>query len=98
MMWQRIWLLIKELWRLVRGEDDRARKVRWLLGLLRPYRGRVVLMLVAMLAATGAGLAPPYLVGQAIDAGIQSGDAGALRLVVAAFLLTAVVYWGATYA
>ena len=55
-------------------------------------------MLVAMLAATGAGLAPPYLVGQAIDAGIQSGDVGALRLVVAAFLLTAVVYWGATYA
>jgi ABC-type multidrug transport system fused ATPase/permease subunit len=97
-MWQRIWLLIKELWRLVRGEDDRARKVKWLLGLLRPYRGRVVLMLLAMLAATGAGLAPPYLVGQAIDAGIQSGDGGALRLVVAAFLLTAVVYWGATYA
>jgi ABC-type multidrug transport system fused ATPase/permease subunit len=96
-MWQRIWLLIKELWRLVRGEDDRARKVRWLLGLLRPYRGRVALMLVAMLAATGAGLAPPYLVGQAIDAGIQDGDAGALRLVVAAFLLTALVYWGATY-
>jgi ABC-type multidrug transport system fused ATPase/permease subunit len=97
-MWQRIWLLIKELWRLVRGEDDRARKVRWLLGLLHPYRGRVVLMLVAMLAATGAGLAPPYLVGQAIDAGIESGDAGALRLVVAAFLLTAIVYWGSTYA
>jgi ATP-binding cassette, subfamily B, bacterial len=97
-MWQRIWLLIRELWRLVRGGDDRARKVRWLLGLLRPYRGRVVLMLGAMLAATGAGLAPPYLVGQAIDAGIESGDAGALRLVVAAFLLTAIVYWGATYA
>jgi ABC-type multidrug transport system fused ATPase/permease subunit len=97
-MWRRIWLLIKELWRLVRGEDDRGRKVRWLLGLLRPYRGRVVLMLLAMLAATGAGLAPPYLVGQAIDAGIQSGDAGALRLVVVAFLLTALVYWGATYA
>jgi ABC-type multidrug transport system fused ATPase/permease subunit len=97
-MLQRIWLLVKELWRLVRGEDDRARKVRWLLGLLRPYRGRVALMLVAMLAATAAGLAPPYLVGQAIDAGIQDGDVGALRLVVAAFLLTAVVYWGATYA
>ena len=29
------------LWRLVRGEDERGRKVRWLLGLLRPYRGRV---------------------------------------------------------
>jgi ABC-type multidrug transport system fused ATPase/permease subunit len=97
-MWRRLWLLALELWRLVRGEDDRARKLRWLLGLLRPYRARVALMLVAMLAATAAGLAPPYLVGQAIDAGIESGDAGALRLIVGAFLLTALVYWGATYA
>jgi ABC-type multidrug transport system fused ATPase/permease subunit len=97
-MWRRIGLLALELWRLVRGEDDRARKLRWLLGLLRPYRARVALMLVAMLAATAAGLAPPYLVGQAIDAGIESGDAGALRLIVGAFLLTALVYWGATYA
>jgi ABC-type multidrug transport system fused ATPase/permease subunit len=97
-MWQRIWLLIKELWRLARGEDDRGRKVRWLLGLLRPYRGRVALMLAALLAATAAGLAPPYLVGEAIDAGIRPGDIGALRLVVGAFLLSALVYWGATYA
>jgi ABC-type multidrug transport system fused ATPase/permease subunit len=97
-MWQRIWLLIKELWRLARGEDDRGRKVRWLLGLLRPYRGRVALMLGALLAATAAGLAPPYLVGEAIDAGIRPGDIGALRLVVGAFLLSALVYWGATYA
>jgi len=97
-MWQRIWLLIKELWRLARGEDDRARKVKWLLGLLRPYRGRVALMLGALLAATAAGLAPPYLVGEAIDAGIRPGDLGALRLVVGAFLLSALVYWGATYA
>jgi ATP-binding cassette subfamily B protein len=97
-MWRRIWLLSRELWRLVRGEDDRARKVRWLLGLLRPYRRRVALMLAAMLAATAAGLAPPYLVGQAIDAGIVADDLGALRLIVGAFLLTALVYWGATYA
>ena len=97
MTFQRIWLLARELWRLVRGEDDRARKVKWLLGLLRPYRARVALMLVALLAATAAGLAPPYLVGQAIDAGIRPGDIGALRLVVGAFLLSALVYWGATY-
>jgi ATP-binding cassette subfamily B protein len=71
--------------------------VKWLLGLLRPYRARVALMLVALLAATAAGLAPPYLVGQAIDAGIRPGDIGALRLVVGAFLLSALVYWGATY-
>ena len=97
-MWRRIWLLARDLWRLVRGEDDRARKVRWLLGLLRPYRARVAVMLVALLAATAAGLAPPYLVGQAIDAGIRPGDIGALRLIVGAFLLSALVYWGATYA
>jgi ABC-type multidrug transport system fused ATPase/permease subunit len=97
-MWRRIGLLARDLWRLVRGEDDRARKVRWLLGLLRPYRGRVALMLIALLAATAAGLAPPYLVGKAIDSGINADDAGALRLIVGAFLVTAVVYWGATYA
>jgi ATP-binding cassette, subfamily B, bacterial len=97
-MWRRIGLLARDLWRLVRGEDDRARKVRWLLGLLRPYRGRVALMLIALLAATAAGLAPPYLVGKAIDSGINADDAGALRLIVGAFLVTAIVYWGATYA
>ena len=31
--------LFADLWRLVRGEDQRARKVRWMIGLLRPYRG-----------------------------------------------------------
>ena len=41
-----------------------------MIGLLRPYRGRVALMFVALLIATGAGLAPPYLAGIAIDAGI----------------------------
>ena len=31
-------LLFRDLWRLVRGEDQRGRKVRWMLALLRPYR------------------------------------------------------------
>jgi ABC-type multidrug transport system fused ATPase/permease subunit len=67
---------VRNLWRIVRGEDQRGRKLRWLVGLLRPYRGRVALTVVAILAATGAGLAPPYLAGQAIDAGIVTGDTG----------------------
>jgi ATP-binding cassette subfamily B protein len=95
--WQRIWLLAKDLWRLARGEDERARKLRWLLSLLRPYRAKVALMLAALVVATAAGLAPPYLVGQAIDSGIVAEDLGALRLIVAAFLASALVYWGATY-
>ena len=48
-------LLFAALWRLVRGQDQRGRKVRWMIGLLRPYRGRVALMFVALLIETGAG-------------------------------------------
>jgi ABC-type multidrug transport system fused ATPase/permease subunit len=85
------------LWRAIRGESQGGRKLRWMAGLLRPYRGRVALTLVAMLAATGAGLAPPYLAGQAIDAGIVTGDTEALTLIVLAFLAVALVYAAATY-
>ena len=91
-------LLFAALWRLVRGEDQRGRKVRWLLGLLRPYRAKVALTFVALLIATGAALAPPYLAGKAIDSGIIARDLGALNMIVAAFVATAVLYAAATYA
>src|ERR1044072_9519516 len=83
---------------MVRGGDQRRRKQRWMSGQLRPYRGRVALTFVAMLAATGAGLAPPYLAGSAVDAGIVSGSSGALTLIVVPFLAVAVLYAVATYA
>jgi len=89
--------LFAALWRLVRGQDQRGRKVKWLLRQLRPYRGRVALMFVGLAAATAAGLAPPYLAGQAIDNGILTGDVAALDLIVAAFIGVAVVYAAATY-
>jgi len=73
-------------------------KGRFMAELLRPYRGRLALTFLAMLAATGAGLAPPYLAGQAIDAGIVPGDSAALTRIVLAFLAVAVVYAAATYA
>jgi ABC-type multidrug transport system fused ATPase/permease subunit len=91
-------LLFASLWRLVRGEDQRGRKVRWLLGLLRPYRRQVAGMLVALLFATAATLAPPYLAGKAISDGVLAGDAGALNLIVAGFIGAALVYWAASYA
>jgi ABC-type multidrug transport system fused ATPase/permease subunit len=89
---------VRRLWLIIRGEDQRGRKLRWMAGLLRPYRGRVALTVIAILAATGAGLAPPYLAGQAIDAGIVTGDTGALTLIVIAFLAVAAVFALATYA
>ncbi len=89
---------MRRLWQILRGEDQRGRKLRWMVGLLRPYRARVALTFVAMLAATAAGLAPPYLAGQAIDVGIIPGDSEALTMIVIAFLAVAVLYAAATYA
>jgi ATP-binding cassette subfamily B protein len=90
-------LLFAAVWRLIRGQDQRARKVRWMIGLLRPYRRKVALMFVALLIATGAGLAPPYLAGQAVDNGIITGDVAALDWIVAAFVIVATLYAAATY-
>ena len=66
--------------------DGRLRKLRKLLALLRPYRGRVAVMMVALLVATAAALVPPYLAGLAIDDGIRGerlrctrGDHGRVR-------------------
>ena len=55
-------------------------------------------MFVALLAATAAGLAPPYLAGRAIDDGIKAGDETALYVIVGGFIASALLYWGATYA
>jgi len=82
-------------WRSTRG---RGRKLRGLLELLRPYRGRTALMFLALVAGTAASLAPPPLAKLAIDGGIVPGDTGTLNLVVVAFIASALVYWGATYA
>jgi len=90
-------LLFADLWRLIRGEDQRGRKVRWMIGLLRPYRTRMILMFTALLLETGAALAPPFLLGKAIDTGIEAGDVGALDLIVAAFVFATVLYAVATY-
>jgi len=89
---------LARLWRTVRGEDQRGRKLRKLLALLRPYRGRSALALVALVLATGAALVPPYLAGRAIDDGIRGGDEGALTVILVLFIAAAVVNWAATYA
>jgi ATP-binding cassette subfamily B protein len=89
---------VRRLLRRIRGEEERGRKLRQLLALLRPYRGRVVLMLAALLLATGAALVPPYLAGKAIDDGIKGGDSGALTVILIVFIAAAVINWVATYA
>ena len=86
---------LRRRWRATRG---RGRKLRGLVELLRPYRGRVILAFIALLFATAASLAPPPLAKFAIDQGITPKDLGMLNLAVALFLVSALVYWGASYA
>ncbi len=86
-----------DLVRRLRQTGGRGRKLRGLLELLRPYRGRTVLMFVSLVVATAASLAPPPLAKLAIDNGIVPGDTTTLTWVVIAFLVSAFVYWGASY-
>jgi ATP-binding cassette subfamily B protein len=87
-----------EIRRRLRGTGGRGRKLRGLAILLRPYRGRVALMFVALLLGTAAALAPAPLAKAAIDDGILRGDVGALNVIVAAFVASALVVWGTAYA
>jgi ABC-type multidrug transport system fused ATPase/permease subunit len=89
---------LDDLRRRLRATSGRRRKLRGLIELLRPYRGRVMLAFVALLLATAATLAPPPLAKLAIDQGITPKDTGTLNLVVVAFVISALVYWGASYA
>jgi ATP-binding cassette subfamily B protein len=84
--------------RRLRQTGGRARKLRGLAELLTPYKWRVLAMMVALVAATAAALAPAPLAKLAIDDGIRRGDVGALDLIVALFLASALVYAVASYA
>jgi ABC-type multidrug transport system fused ATPase/permease subunit len=86
-----------EIVRRLRQTSGRGRKLRGLIELLRPYKARTALMFVALVAGTAASLAPPPLAKLAIDQGIVPGDLHELTVVVVAFLVSALVYWGATY-
>jgi ATP-binding cassette subfamily B protein len=76
---------------------ERARRLKGVAELLRPYRGRVIVAMASLVLATAASLAPPYLAKLAIDDGIRGQDLEALNWIVAAFVVSALVYWGATY-
>jgi ABC-type multidrug transport system fused ATPase/permease subunit len=88
----------EDLRRRLRGTSGRARKLRGLIVLLGPYKVRVALMFAALIAGTAASLAPAPLAKTAIDSGILKGDEATLDLVVVAFVVSALVVWGMTYA
>jgi ATP-binding cassette subfamily B protein len=79
------------------SRGTRGRNLRGLLALIKPYRGRAALTVVALVLGTAASLAPPLLARAAIDDGIQRHDFGKLELVVLAFMAAALLVWLMTY-
>ncbi|HVW90592.1 MAG TPA: ABC transporter ATP-binding protein, partial [Gaiellaceae bacterium] len=61
------------------------RRLTALYRLARPYRARTSLAIVSLLGATLVALAPPYLVGHAVD-DVKRGSTGGLGWLVGAFL------------
>jgi ATP-binding cassette subfamily B protein len=73
------------------------RRLRTLYRLARPYKGRTALAIVALLAATGVALLPPYLVGRTID-DVKNGSTTGLGWYVVLFLAAGVLGVAFTYA
>jgi ATP-binding cassette subfamily B protein len=61
------------------------RRLTTLYRLAKPYKLRVALAILTLLAATAVSLAPPYLLGLAVN-DVQNGDTAALEWVVVAFV------------
>ncbi len=65
--------------------------------LARPYKLRTGVAIVSLLAATAVSLAPPYLVGRAVNE-VQRGRISPLTWIVAAFIGAGLLGIAATYA
>lgn len=54
-------------------------ELRWLIGLSRPYRGRLALVLVAMVLSGAISLVLPAVAGDVVDAAVVDRDLGELQ-------------------
>jgi ATP-binding cassette subfamily B protein len=95
---ERLALLWADSRRRLHSTGDRGRKLRGLAALLRPYRSRTLLMMLALVIGVAASLAPAPLAAAAIDRGIIPGDKQALNVVVALYVASVLVVWGTSFA
>jgi ABC-type multidrug transport system fused ATPase/permease subunit len=73
------------------------RRLTALYRLARPYKARIAIAVASLLAATFASLAPPFLVGRAVDE-VSNGHTSLLVWLVVAFVAAGVVGIAASYA
>ena len=71
--------------------------IRMLGKYLRPYKGRLLLAALAMLAVTATSLGMPYLSKVAIDRYIAQSDIGGLALISLLYLGLNGIYWLGAY-
>ncbi len=80
-----------------------VKSVNWLrlFSYLKPYRGRMVLSIVALLFSSGSGLAFPALISRLLEAATQGNDGSALNnlalLLVGVFLFQAAFSFAQSY-
>jgi ABC-type multidrug transport system fused ATPase/permease subunit len=72
------------------------RRLKALYRLARPYRVQTLLAIVSLLGATAVALAPPYLVGRAVDE-VNRGSTHTLGILVALFVGAGVLGIASTY-
>ena len=73
------------------SRDDASRVLRRLWEALRPHRRRILLAAVLLVVQTGSLLAGPVFVRYGVDHGLVDGDAGAVNLAAALYLVSALV-------
>ena len=69
------------------------RLLKRLLPYLAPYRGRVILVLIAMVGTAIAQYSQPYIIGKGLEQAIRSNDLSALNVVGIALVVLAVFAW-----
>ena len=77
----------------VLGRAYDARLVRRLWQFADPYRRQFLLAVAAMTVATLMSVAGPWVIGRAVDAGLNSTDMGALRVWTLIFAAVALTEW-----
>jgi ATP-binding cassette subfamily B protein/subfamily B ATP-binding cassette protein MsbA len=84
---------------LLRDEDEQlgkaydGRLVSRLLGFMRPYQRALYLAIFLMIVSSLLAVAQPYIVGLAIDDGINAGSFTVLRQWTVVFLMAAIAEW-----
>ncbi|MGW0896097.1 ABC transporter ATP-binding protein [Streptomyces goshikiensis] len=70
---------------------DQPRELRRIVGLFRPYRGRLAVVGALVCASSLVGVASPFLLREILDVAIPQGRTGLLSLLALGMILTAVV-------